>query len=422
MKKRWIWIVLGAAVVGLIGYSVMSRVLAQSVKPDESAGVPVVATSPRRGEITRTLSYAGTLQPDSMVTLTPKVAGRIERILVKEGDWVAAGQVLVEMEDEVVRLQMQQAAGALSAAQAQFEKAKKGVRSEELQNAEASLAQAQKDVATAEQNFQRSERLYKEGAISRSKFEDGQRQFENAKTQVENARRSVQMMQKGASNEELDMAESQVKAMQAQYDLAKLQADYAKVTTPVAGRVAKVHTDQGNMAAQSTPIVTVVQDDTILVKIPVPEKYYGDIKARAASIEARVSPNALPGETFLGRVSAISPTVDPASRTFTVEVSLANGAGKLHAGMYAGVDLVVERIRDALLVPTVSLLKRGGKTGVYVLVQGGSWHAKFVEVATGLAEGDATQVLSGLAETDRVVSEGNSFLEEGEKVVPADAR
>jgi len=322
----------------------------------------------------------------------------------------------------VVRLQADQAAGALAAAQAQFDKARKGVRSEELQNAEASLAQAEKDLSTAEQNFQRSERLFKEGAISRSKFEDGQRQFQNAQTQLDNARRSVQMMQKGASSEELSMAESQVKAMQAQYDLARLQMDYAKVTTPVAGRVAKVHTDQGNIAGQATPLVTVVQDDPILVKIPVPEKYYGDIKARAAMIEARVSPNALPGETFQGRVSAVSSTVDPASRTFTVEVELANGAGRLHSGMYAGVDLVVERIPDALLVPTVALLKRGGKTGVYTVVEANSQHARFVEVATGLAEGESTQVLSGLAEADRVVSEGNSFLEEGEKVVPADAK
>jgi len=422
VKKRWIWIVVGLAVLGLIGYSVMTRILAQSVKPDESAGVPVVVTHPRRGEILRTLSYAGTLQPNAMVTLTPKVAGRIERIFVKEGDWVGRDQVLAQMDDQVVRLQADQAAGALAAAQAQFDKARKGVRSEELQNAEASLAQAEKDLSTAEQNFQRSERLFKEGAISRSKFEDGQRQFQNAQTQLDNARRSVQMMQKGASSEELSMAESQVKAMQAQYDLARLQMDYAKVTTPVAGRVAKVHTDQGNIAGQATPLVTVVQDDPILVKIPVPEKYYGDIKARAAMIEARVSPNALPGETFQGRVSAVSSTVDPASRTFTVEVELANGAGRLHSGMYAGVDLVVERIPDALLVPTVALLKRGGKTGVYTVVEANSQHARFVEVATGLAEGESTQVLSGLAEADRVVSEGNSFLEEGEKVVPADAK
>lgn len=422
MKKRWIWVVLGLAVAGLIGYSVMSRVLAQSVTPDESTGVPVVVTHPWRGEITRVLSYAGTLQPNALVTLTPKVAGRIERIFVREGDWVREGQVLAQMDDQVVRLQAEQAAGALSAAQAQFEKARKGVRSEELQNAEASLAQAEKDLATAEQNFQRSERLFKEGAISRSKFEDGQRQFQNAQTQVDNARRSVQMMQKGASSEELGMAESQVKAVQAQYDLAMLQLGYAQVTTPIAGRVAKVHTDQGNMAAQTTPLVTVVQEDPILVKIPMPEKYYGDVKARSAFIEARVSPNALPGETFAGRVSAVSSTVDPASRTFTVEVSLGNGGGKLHSGMYAGVDLIMERIPDALLVPTVALLKRGGKTGVYTVYDGASQHVRFVEVTAGLAEGDSTQVLSGLSESDRVVSEGNSFLEEGEKVVPAESK
>jgi HlyD family secretion protein len=422
VKKRWVWIAIGLTVAALIGYSVLSRTLKPSVGSEVRAGVPVVVTRPRKGDIARTLSYAGTLQPKSMVTLTPKVSGRIEKILVKEGDWVRQGQVLAQIDDQVVRLQMDQASGALRAAQAQFDKAKKGVRSEELQNAEASLAQAEKDLVSAEGSFQRSERLYKEGAISKSKFEDGQRQFQNAQMQMENARRNVQMMQKGASSEDLDMAQSQVNAMEAQYSLARLQADNAQVASPMAGRVAKVHTDEGNMAGPTTPLVTVVQDDPILVKVPVPEKYYGEIRERAAGIEARVSPNALPGQAFPGRVSAVSPTVDPASRTFTVEIEMGNAGGKLHSGMYAGVDLVMERIPDALLVPTVALVKRGGRTGVFTVHQANSQDARFTEVRTGLSDDESTQILSGLSDSDRVVSEGNAFLEDGEKVVPAEAR
>jgi RND family efflux transporter MFP subunit len=325
------------------------------------------------------------------------------------------------MEDDVVRLQMEQAAGAYRAAEAQNEKAKKGVRSEELANAEALLAQSEKDVAAAEDSYERLGKLYKEGTISRSKYDDADRQVSSARTQLENARRNVQMMQNGASSEDLGMAESQMQAMQAQYSLAKLGLDNARIASPLSGRVVKVHTDQGNMAGQTTPLVTIVQDDPMLVRVPLPEKRYGELRERQGSLEAVVTLNALPGTTFSGRVSAISPVIDPASRTFTVEVELANARGLLRAGMYANVDLVLERFPDALLVPAVAVVERGGKMGVFTVHEDNSQIARFTETKVGLAQGDSVQVLVGLSDADRVVAEGNTFLEDGQTVVLMDA-
>lgn len=419
MKKAILVAVPVLLVLGLIGYSIWRQLSKQTVEHPSSIAVPVVVITPRRGSISRVLSYAGTLEPKAMVTVTPKVPGRIERIDVREGDWVAKGEIVAEMDDEVVRLQMEQAGNAYRAAEAQYEKARKGVRSGELANAEALLAQAEKDVAAAEESYERLGKLYKEGTISRTRYEDADRQVSSARTQLENARRSVQMMQQGASTEELSMAESQMKAMQSQYELAKLGLDNARIASPLPGRVVKVHTDQGNMAGQSTPLVTIVQEDPMLVRIPVPEKHYGDLTERLASLSARVRLNALPDKEYRGRVSALSPTIDPASRTFTVEVELSNGGGLLHAGMYARVELVVERIPDALLLPAAAVVTRAGKTGVFTVRQGNSQVARFTTVVIGLAEGELVQIVQGLAETDRVISEGNTFLEEGETVAPA---
>lgn len=418
--RRAILVTVSAAFFGLVGLTV-ARQLGAGRQPEQGRGpVPVAVSSPRRGEIRRVLSYAGTVEPQATVTVTPKVAGRVESIAVREGDRVARGQLLAVMESDVVRLQMEQAQGAWRAAEAQYEKAKKGVRSEELENAEALLAQAEKDVASAEDSYQRLGKLYKEGTISRSRYDDAERQLGAARTQLENARRNVQMMRQGASTEELAMAESQMRAMQAQYDLARLGMDNARVTAPLSGHVVKVHTDQGNMAGQATPLVTIAQDDQVLVRVPVPEKHYGELRQRQDSLEARVTLNALPGRVYAGRVTAIAPTIDPASRTFSVELEVANPSGELKAGMYARVELVVERIDDALLVPAVAVVRRGGRTGVFTVHEGSSEVARFTEVETGLAEGQLVQVTRGLGETDRVVTEGNTFLEDGEEVSPAE--
>lgn len=426
MKKRLPWILVGVAVAALIGYSIMRRVLPPRVDAGGAEAVPVSVENPRRGDIERTLSYAGTLTPAAVVTLTPKVAGKIERILVKEGDLVRQGQLLARLEDDVVSLQAAQAASALEAARAQREKARKGVRPEELANAEASLAQAEKDFTSAEDSFARAERLYREGTIARTRFEDAERQYRAAETQLANARRGVAMMQQGAGAEEQGMAEANMKALQAQYDLAKLQADNTRVLSPIAGRVARVLIDEGNMASQATALLVIVRDEEMSMRIPLPEKLYGEFHERGGAITAQVTLPALPdAKPLAGRIASISPTVDPASRTFTAEVLIANPRGRMRAGMYAKVDFVMERAEGALLVPLSAVVKRGEKQGVFIVEEAAAEGspdraaaARFREVVLGLRDGSKTQVLQGLAETDFVIIEGNAFLDDGQAVAP----
>lgn len=426
MKKRLIWILIAAAASGLIGYSVVRRVRPTAPVVEDAGGVPVAVASPRRGDVERTLSYAGTLSPAAVVTLTPKVTGKIERIFVKEGDLVRQGQLVARMEDDVVSLQARQAASALEAARAQREKARKGVRPEELANAEASLAQAEKDFASAQESFGRAERLYKGGTITRARFEEAERTWRGAETQLANARRSVAMMQQGAGAEEQGMAEANLKALQAQYELAKLQADNTRVLSPIAGRVAKLLIDEGNMASLATGLLVIVRDDEMSIRIPLPEKLYGEFHERGTAVAARVTPAALPnGKPFAGRLDSISPTVDPASRTFTAEVRIGNAGGSLRAGMYANVDFVLERAENALLVPLSAIVKRGEKQGVFILEEplGGLSTsplatARFREVGLGLRDASSAQVTGGLSETDRIVVEGNAFLEDGQAVAP----
>ena len=306
--------------------------------------------TPSRGAISRTLRYAGTLEPRAMVTVLSKVPGRVERILVSEGDAVTKGQLLVLMEDDVARLQAAQAAAALEAAQAQLEKARRGVRPEELANAQATLAAAEKDLADAETAFQRAERLYADGAITKAAREEAQAKLRAARTGVENARRSVQMMEQGAGSEEQRMAEAQLASARAQYDLAKLNLDNTRVTAPIGGQVAKVPIDEGNLAGAATPLLVIVNETAMVVKAAIPERHYGEFLAAGEGMKAEAVFAALPDRGALtGRLISVSPTIDPASRTFTAEVEVTDPKAELRSGMYASVTFQVERADDALL-------------------------------------------------------------------------
>ncbi|MEW5818339.1 MAG: efflux RND transporter periplasmic adaptor subunit, partial [Spirochaetota bacterium] len=331
-----------------------------------------------------------------------------------------SGQVLVQMEDDIVQLQMQQAYSAWQAATAQSDKARKGVRTEELENARALLKQAEKDLTVAEENFKRTEQLYKQGALAKARYEEVERSFQSAQTQVENAKRNVSMMEQGASPEELKAAESNAKALEAQYNLAKLQVDYTRIKAPISGKVAKRFVDEGNMAGQSTPLLSIVQEDPIKIEVPLPEKYYEIFSNNSKNKEGlavKIYPAAFPdAQPIMATVTAISPTIDPKSRTFTATVDLENKNGELRSGMYANVEFVLERVENAMLVPSGAVVSRNEKTGVFTVHEGSSLTALFTEVEIGLSTLEETHIVSGLKAEAEVIKEGNAFLANGQKV------
>jgi HlyD family secretion protein len=413
MRRRLVAVAALAVLAALIGWSVWSRFGRRETAP-EPVAVPVAVRTPVRGPISRTLRYAGTLEPSATVTVLSKVPGRIEHILVAEGERVRKGQLLVVMEDDVARLQADQASAALAAAQAQLEKARRGVRPEELANAQATLAAAEKDLADAETAAQRAERLAADGAITKAALEDAQAKLRAARTGVDNARRSVQMMERGAGSEEQRMAEAGLASAQAQADLARLNLDNTRITAPIDGQVAKVPVDDGNLAGTATPLVVIVNEAAMVVRAAVPERHYGDFLAAGDRMPAEAAFPALAGRGPLpARIITVGPTIDPATRTFTVEVEVTDPKSELASGMYASVTFAVERADDALAVPVAALCIRGGARGVFV-VDGGV--ARFRAVGTGIETDEEVQVLEGLAEDDRVVIEGNAFLEDGQRV------
>jgi multidrug efflux pump subunit AcrA (membrane-fusion protein) len=417
VNRRLAWILVLLLALALIGYSVYRRVRSAGASTEQAAIVPVIVALPHRGEIERTLGYSGTLEPQALVTVTSKIEGRIERILVGEGDTVQAGQILVRMEDDTVVLQLEQANSAVGAAQAQLDKARRGVRPEELENARALLKQAEEDFATGQQSYQRTERLYDEGALAKAGLEEAEQKLRDAQTRLENARRNVRMMEQGASPEEQRLAEANLKAAEAQARLAGLQLDFTRIRSPLTGRVAKVLIDEGNMASRATPLLVLVQEDPMLLRIPVPERHYQDFSTGRSTITARVRLDALPDLGQLaGGITAISPTVDPASRTFMVETRLENREGRLKAGMYADVQFVLERRSEALLVPASALVERGGRPGVFIVDALSQPSARFRQIVPGIRAQEEVEVLQGLSDGERIVVEGNAFLEEGQRV------
>jgi len=187
------------------------------------------------------------------------------------------------------------------------------------------------------------------------------------------------------------------------------------VLSPIDGVVGKVNVEVGQSASPAMPVATVASySDRIRVRAPVSDADLPYIKIGST---ADVSISALPDQTFSGRVTQISPIVDAASRSATVEVTLSNTQHKLVPGMTASVRLVVERREHVVAVPIAALFTTD-KTRA-VTVSGTTAH--FQTIQTGLMGDELVEIVSGIKPGDKIATVGKERVQDGETVRPVEA-
>ncbi len=382
---------------------------------------PVRVEEPAVGTVADSIHYPGTLEASRNTAVVPRVAGEVQETFVSEGDHVEAGDKLFRIDDERVQLEMEQARANWRAAESSFRQAQRGGRDEEVESAEAELETAEEDLRTAEEDLERMRRLHEAGTIPRTELESAESEFRSARTQLENARRNLRMLQEGAADEELEAAEAQAEAAAKQYELAVLQLNYTQVTAPVSGRVSRLEVEPGDMAGTGDMAALIVGDDAIKVRIAVPERFYERVSAAEGQLTAQVRPVAYPNaDPFPATVIRVDSDIDPATRTFEVELAVDNEDGLLSPGMYVNSDLVVEEREGALTVPADAVVQRGGRHIVFVVEDEENEIVREVEVERGLQSDGMVEIRSGLPADAPVVVEGNAFLEDGQEVEVAE--
>jgi RND family efflux transporter MFP subunit len=210
-------------------------------------------------------------------------------------------------------------------------------------------------------------------------------------------------------------AEAQVRRLEALSSQAATTRGNAIVRAPIAGIVGRRHLSQGDMAAPTMPVLTLVQMGDVELILDVPERELALISEGMAA-ELRVARFA--ERRFPGRVALISPTIDRQTRTARVKVEAPNPEGHLLPGMLARVELIVERRADVPVVPYSGLIiesNQGGEVAyrAFVVDDGA---ARERRPSLGLIDGDQVEVLDGLKVGELLVTRGQHLLEEGTRV------
>jgi RND family efflux transporter MFP subunit len=356
--------------------------------PRQSTGgqrpMPVETAEIRQGPITMRRSFSGELAALAEFVVAPKVAGRVERVLVNIADTVERGQVVAELDnDEYVQ--------AVAQAEA------------DLAVARANLSEAGSTREIAEREFKRTESLLKRGIASDSEFD---------------AARQEQL----ARQAQVKVAAAQVARAESALETARIRLGYTQVTAGWAGGddrrvVAERYVDEGQTVAANTPLLLIVELDPIVGVIFVTERDYARL---AAGQTVSLATDAYPGELFSGRIDRIAPVFRETSRQARVEMTIDNPGYRLKPGMFIAATVELARVPDATLVPEQALTRRNDRDGVFIVSPDGQ-SAVWREVQVGLRDGGRVQV-EGEGLSGRVVTLGQQLLTDGTPITTPDHR
>lgn len=217
--------------------------------------------------------------------------------------------------------------------------------------------------------------------------------------------------QTDAYRENIAALSAAVSAAQADLQATKVLLTELTLRSPLDGLVATRLLEPGAVASPTTPVVSVASVRQLWATVAAPEE---TARRLAPGQTATVTLDALPGETFTGRIAQILPSADPQSRQFTVRVALDNSNFRLRPGTFARVSFVTQRATNVLTVPPEAIKEKDGEK--YVIIAGADQTAQKRVVETGLADAKGTAVTGDLSETDKVIVLSQRDVREGQKI------
>jgi RND family efflux transporter MFP subunit len=330
----------------------------------EPASQAVVQTAQARvvesqqQQVPLTLRATGTVHARETAVVSAQVMGRIQQVMVREGDSVRAGQTLVVLDDAALRASVDQAQAGVKAAQDE-------------------QAAAQTDAKLAASTLDRYRQLQAEKSVSPQEMDEVAQRAE-------------------ASAARLEAVRSQTDAARSQESGAHTMLGYTRLLAPFAGVVTARLADPGTLASPGVPLLQVDQAGALQLEATVDESAIGAIHK---GMKAQIVIDGGNSTSLTGTVAEIDPAADPASHSFLVKIDLPPSS-QLRAGMYGTAEFT-NGVRQAILIPRSAVVMRGSLACAYVL--DGRGIAQLRSLTLGVTRGDLVEVLSGISAGERLV-------------------
>jgi HlyD family secretion protein len=383
-------------------------------KKTEDAAPPVVSVQAEKAErrsLTEFVSGETILVPQSQAAIVSKISAPIKEFLVQRGVRVRRGQLLAVLENADLAAAVQDTQGAVKQADASYVTTTKAGVIEDLQKAQLDLAQAKANLDLQQSIVDSRQKLLQEGAIPRRDFDTANAALVQARAAYDIANQHLNSLKSVSQSATINNAQGALESAKGKYEGAKAGLSYSEIRSPIDGVVTDRPLFAGEMANTGQAIVTVMDTSTLLAKVHLSQELTTGLKVGG---DATVTFKGQGGPAH-GKISLISPALDPGSTTLEVWVAVPNKGGNYKAGTPVHVSLAARTLNDVVSVPNEALITT--KTGTpAVMVVGADSVAHQKDVKTGITDGQDTEVLSGLQPGDLVVTTGAYGMDDGTKV------
>lgn len=442
-----------AAVVLVVGGAAWYGVNASRagrVAEAQAAATPTPSEQVRRGPIEAIVSATGKVAADRTAALTFKISGQVQRVLVSDGESVTAGDVLVALDDRDLRNQVERAEASLATAKARLAQAKlpptegqvaaaqaavtaanaslekllAGPTEADLRSAQLAIdsaknqlwgAQAQRDATkgnpmssggskdAAEAQVLVAEVAVQQAELALARLQEPPRAEDvaAARAQVQQAQAQLAQLHERPSAEDIAVAEASVHEAELALRLAQEALSDAQLVAPFDGTIASVTVNEGELVAPGSPAVLIADTSALELEVLLDEV---DVAQVANGQAVRLTFDALPGQVVEGEVISVAPaaTSTTGGQAFEVTVRFAQGELPVRIGMSASVDIVTQRVEDALLLSNRAI-EADRAAGRYYVNRKTALGSERVEVKIGLRDDDVTQILEGLEAGDTII-------------------
>lgn len=403
---------LGFASTALLFLSSFLSLVGCSKEPAEKEPtVPVQVVAVEKKEVQRKVSAQAVLFPLQQSAIVPKISAPVKAFHVKRGSRVHKGQLLATLENRDLAAAAQDSRGSYDQAQATYQTTTAADLPQEMQKAQLDAEAAKKLMDAQEKIYASRQELFQQGAIPRKDLDQAGVDVTNSRNQYRIAQKHLEDLQAIGKQQALKGAAGQLESAKGKYLGAEAQLSYSEIRSPIDGVITDRPLYPGEMAAAGTPLLTVMDVSQVIAKAHIPQPDAALLKlGDKATIE-------VPGmdKPVEGKVTVISPALDPNSTTVEVWVQAKNKGTSLKPGTSVNVSMLAKTFPDALAVPADAVLTaEDGSSSVMQVGSDNRAHKK--NVKTGVRDGDDIQIVEGLKEGDKVVSPGAYGLPDNAKI------
>ncbi|MFI5105212.1 MAG: efflux RND transporter periplasmic adaptor subunit, partial [Terriglobales bacterium] len=315
--------------------------------------VSVQVTPAQRGPISQVISSEAVVFPLEQATVSPKITSTIKKFHVQRGARVKKGQLLAELENADLSGVALASKGDYKQAQATYVTTVNAGLPQQIQKAQLDAETAKSAFGAQQKVYESRKELFQQGAIPRRDLDSAEVAYLQARSQNEQAQKLLADLKRVGEEQGLRAAEGTKESAQGRMLNAEAQLSYSRIISPIDGVVTDRPLYEGDLATANQPILTVMNISRLIAKAHIPQSEAAALKV---GNPAQLKIAGL-DDPIKGRVSLVSPALDPGSTTIEVWVEASKPDPALKPGMTVGVSMTAKTVKDAVTVPTPAVFK-----------------------------------------------------------------